>query len=62
VKFQKRTIEIVYSKEELSRPRESPFGITNGDLKKGLEFGLEEYSAINKYCKKIELIDCDLSP
>ena len=55
MKFQKRTIEIVYSKEELSRPRESPFGITNGDLKKGLEFGLEEYSAINKYCKKKEI-------
>ena len=51
VKFQKRTIEIVYSKEELSKPRESPFGTTNGDLKKGLEFGMEEYSAINKYCK-----------
>ena len=55
MKFQKRTIEIVYSKEELSRPRESPFGITNGDLKKGLEFGLEEYSAINKYCKEKEI-------
>ena len=52
VKFQKRTIEIVYSKEELSKPRESPFGTTNGDLKKGLEFGMEEYSAINKYCKE----------
>mgnify|MGYP003952114983 FL=1 len=55
VKFQKRTIEIVYSKEELSRPRESPFGVTNGDLKKGLEFDLEEYSAINKYCKEKEI-------
>ena len=55
VKFQKRTIEIVYSKEELSKPRESPFGTTNGDLKKGLEFGMEEYSAINKYCKEKEI-------
>ena len=50
VKFQKRTVEVVYSKEELSRPRENPFGKTNGDLKKGLELGLDEYSAINKYC------------
>jgi N-acetylneuraminate synthase len=33
--------------EELSRPRENPFGKTNGDLKKGLELGLDEYSAIN---------------
>ena len=50
VKFQKRTVEVVYSKEELSRPRENPFGKTNGDLKKGLELGLDEYSTINKYC------------
>ncbi len=50
VKFQKRTVEVVYSEEELSRPRENPFGKTNGDLKKGLELGLDEYSAINKYC------------
>ena len=55
VKFQKRTVEVVYSKEELSRPRESPFGVTNGDLKKGLELGLDEYSAINKYCKEKEI-------
>ena len=52
VKFQKRTIDIVYSAEELSKPRESPFGTTNGDLKRGLEFGLEEYVEINRYCKE----------
>jgi N-acetylneuraminate synthase len=52
VKFQKRTIEIVYSAEELARPRESPFGTTNGDLKHGLEFGLEEYTEIDRYCKE----------
>ena len=39
VKFQKRTVEVVYPAEELARPRESPFGSTNGDLKYGLEFG-----------------------
>lgn len=52
VKFQKRTVEVVYSAEELARPRESPFGITNGDLKYGLEFGLEEYREIDRYCKE----------
>jgi N-acetylneuraminate synthase len=52
VKFQKRTIEIVYPAEELARPRESPFGTTNGDLKYGLEFGLEQYRLINGYCKE----------
>src|SRR5881396_1013648 len=38
VKFQKRTVDVVYSSEELAKPRESPFGTTNGDLKRGLEF------------------------
>lgn len=36
VKFQKRTIETVFSAEDLGRPRESPFGSSNGDLKRGL--------------------------
>ena len=52
VKFQKRTVDIVYSKEELARPRENPFGATNGDLKRGLEFGFDEFSEIGKYCKE----------
>ena len=51
VKFQKRTIEVVYPAEELARPRESPFGTTNADLKYGLEFGLEEYREIDRYCR-----------
>ena len=52
VKFQKRTVEVVYSAEELERPRESPFGTTNGDLKNGLEFGEEEYAEIDRHCKQ----------
>lgn len=52
VKFQKRTIDVVYSKEELAKPRESPFGTTNGDLKRKLEFGDEEYREIDRYCKE----------
>ena len=51
VKFQKRTIDVVYSAEELAKPRENPFGTTNGDLKYGLEFGLKEYKEIDKYCR-----------
>jgi len=50
VKFQKRTVEVVYSAEELARPRESPFGSTNGDLKRGLEFGVDQYAEIDRYC------------
>lgn len=51
VKFQKRTVELVYSSEELARPRESPFGTTVGDLKEGLEFGNNEYAEIDRYCR-----------
>jgi N-acetylneuraminate synthase len=51
VKFQKRTVDVVYSQEELDRPRESPFGTTNGDLKRALEFGIDEYREIDAYCK-----------
>lgn len=53
VKFQKRTVEVVYSEEELAKPRENPFGETNGDLKRGLEFGLEEYKEIDRYCREL---------
>ena len=49
-KISKRTIEIVYSKEELLKPRENPFGDTNGDLKKGLEFNSNQYNLINEHC------------
>ncbi len=51
VKFQKRTVEVVYTPAELAQPRENPFGSTNGDLKRGLELGLEEYAEIDGYCK-----------
>jgi N-acetylneuraminate synthase len=50
VKLQKRTVEVVYSAEELARPRESPFGATNGDLKRGLEFGEAQYREFDRYC------------
>jgi len=53
VKFQKRTLEEVYTKEDLDRPRESPWGTTNRQQKEGLEFGLEEYREINAYCKSL---------
>jgi N-acetylneuraminate synthase len=55
VKFQKRTIDVVYTPEELAKPRESPFGMTNGDLKRGLEFGQEEYEEIDRYCREVKI-------
>ena len=51
VKFQKRDIDIVYSKELLDSSRESPWGTTQRDQKKGLEFSKKEYDEIDKYCK-----------
>jgi N-acetylneuraminate synthase len=53
VKFQKRTIDLVYTKELLDSHRESPWGKTQRDQKEGLEFGLKEYKEIDKYCKEI---------
>jgi N-acetylneuraminate synthase len=52
VKFQKRTLEAVYTKEDLDRPRESPWGTTNRQQKEGLEFGKEEYDEIDLYCRE----------
>ena len=56
VKFQKRTINKVYSKEILDTPRESPWGNTTRQQKEGLEFNREQYDEINDYCKKKEII------
>jgi len=56
VKFQKRTIDIVYSKEILDSPRESPWGNTQREQKEGLEFGLDQYDEIDKYCKKQKIL------
>lgn len=55
VKFQKRTVEVVYTPEELAKPRENPFGPTNGDLKYGLEFEYEEYEEISAFCKSVKM-------
>jgi N-acetylneuraminate synthase len=52
VKFQKRNIDLVYTKEFLDSPRESPWGTTQRHQKDGLEFGLEDYQVIDKYCKE----------
>ena len=53
IKFQKRTIKIVYDEEMLDSHRESPWGDTQREQKEGLEFGREEYDEIDKYCKEV---------
>jgi len=55
VKFQKRTIEIVYTKDDLDRPRESPWGATNRQQKQGLEFSVEQYKELLAYSKSLGL-------
>lgn len=53
VKFQKRTIATVYTEAELAQPRPGPWGQTNGDLKRLLEFGPEQYDEIDAYCREV---------
>jgi N-acetylneuraminate synthase len=55
VKFQKRDIDLVYSKEILDTPRESKWGTTTREQKMGLEFNENEYDEIDEYCKKKEI-------
>lgn len=55
VKFQKRTISKVYSKDFLDSYRESPWGTTQREQKEGLEFGQEEYDTIDNYCKERDI-------
>ena len=52
VKFQKRTINKVYTQEFLDAPRESPWGSTQRAQKEGLEFSAQDYKEIDRYCKE----------
>lgn len=51
VKFQKRTIDRVYTQDYLAEPRKSPWGTTQREQKEGLEFGLDEYKEIDVFCR-----------
>ena len=53
VKFQKRTIDLVYTKELLDSPRESPWGTTQRAQKEGIEFNFDSYKEIDSYCKEV---------
>jgi len=52
VKFQKRTLDNVYTQDFLSSPRDSNWGKTQRDQKEGLEFDYDDYKEIDLYCKK----------
>jgi len=55
VKFQKRTIEDVYTEKELNRPRESPWGTTNREQKEGLEFSIDQYRELQDFSEGLGL-------
>ena len=55
VKFQKRTLEVVYPSEVLDAPRESPWGTTNRQQKEALEFGRKEYEQIDAFCRELNI-------
>ena len=52
VKFQKRTVDIVYTSDYLKSLRRSPWGMTQREQKEGLEFGKKQYDEIDCYCKE----------
>ncbi len=56
VKFQKRDINLVYTKDFLDQKRESPWGDTQRAQKAGLEFEKKEFDEIDSYCKKKNII------
>jgi len=53
VKFQKRTVDLIYSREELEKPRQSPWGTTTREQKEGLELSQEDYVEIDSFCKNV---------
>ncbi len=55
VKFQKRTIDLVYTEEELNKDRVSPWGDTNRQQKEGLEFDMETYKELESYSNSLGL-------
>ena len=55
IKFQKRDINLVYSKKYLETYRESPWGTTQREQKEGLEFNEKQYDEIDSYCKKLKI-------
>ena len=58
VKFQKRDIHVVYTKEYLNSSRQSPWGTTQLDQKSGLEFDEDQYDCIDEYCKSKNILWC----
>ena len=52
VKFQKKNVEKIYTKNFLDSPLDSPWGKTQRQMRLHREFSIKQYEEINKYCKK----------
>lgn len=55
VKFQKRTVDKVYTEEFLASERKSPWGNTQRAQKEGLEFSEKEYDLIHAVCRELSM-------
>jgi len=57
VKYQKRTPDICVPENQKNKMRETPWGyITYLEYKKKIEFGNEEYTEIDRYCKEKNIL------
>ena len=52
VKFQKKSVEKIYTKEFLDSPLDSPWGTTQREMRSHREFSLKQFEEINNYCKQ----------
>ena len=52
VKFQKKTVEKIYTQEFLDSYLESPWGTTQREMRLHREFSDKQFSSIDTYCKK----------
>lgn len=53
VKLQKRNVETFYTKEQLSKPYNSPFGNTFGDYRRGIELSEDDLHAVDQLCSQL---------
>ena len=56
VKFQKKNIDKIYTKEFLDSPIDSPWGTTQREMRLYREFSIKQFEEINKYCKKKKIM------
>jgi len=56
IKFQKKNINKIYTKEFLDSSIDSPWGTTQREMRLHREFSIKQFEEINKYCKKKKVV------